>query len=162
METDLDRLLRTASRPVAARNIAGGDFSGYEKDSHRRTPPPGIPLGYVLEVTTCTCSHCGSKAATSRLFQIVRAGLSTARLGIGPSSIIFDRPISRFDRTEATPVCLACVEDLRPEPVPYPVPGAAIGLRKSNAEVERLTGRPAAVRLAPVKVAVADVLDDFA
>lgn len=132
-------------------------FDHYEKDSHSRPPPPGVPFGYVLEVTTCSCHNCGRQQVTSRLFQLVRAGLGSARLGVGASTPVFDRPIKRYNKFEATPVCLECVEDLVPTPVNYPVPGAVLNNYKPPAT-------PAPKSTAPSKTnptAAAKVVTDF-
>lgn len=132
-------------------------FDRYERDIHHRTPPPGIPYGYILEVCTCVCNTCGRKQQTSRLFAVQRAGYGSAVLGMGISSPVYDRPIKRVDKTEGTPVCLWCIEDLRPEPVEYPVPGAAVGRSARMAAADGATpSRPRAVPTAP-----ADVADDF-
>ena len=131
-------------------------FDHYEKPEHVRSPPPGIPFGYILEVTTCTCGGCGRKEQTTRVLQVARAGFGNASLGVGISTPIYDRPIKRVNRTTGTPVCLWCINDLRPEPVHYPVPGAAVGRSKAMANADATSAkRPVVLTKA------ADVADDF-
>lgn len=143
-------------RATADRAGTPSTFDRYEKLDHSRPPPPGVPFGYVLEVTTCLCNGCGSSTHTSRLFAVMRAGLGSATMGLGASSPIFDRPIKRVNKTMGTPVCLACIEDYRPHPVDYPRPGAAIGRTRQMAEAAGVPARK------PRTLTVDDLADDLA
>lgn len=147
---------QTLERAVAA-GATPSEFDHYEKLEHTRPPPPGVPFGYILEVTTCVCAGCGTKTHTARMFAVMRAGYGAATMGLGAASPIFDRPIKRVNKTIGTPVCLSCIEDYRPHPVHYPVPRAAIGRTRQMAEADggSTSRRPAA----PTRAA--DVVDDF-
>lgn len=129
-------------------------FDGYERDSHSRPPPVGIPLGYVLEVITTRCGHCARDTISSRLHSVDRAGLGTRTLTLGAASPVFDRAIRRVNKLVGTPVCLACIEDFRPEPVHYPVPGAVLSAARDG----RIGAAPATTAKRAV---VAPTLADF-
>jgi hypothetical protein len=138
-------------------------FQGYEKPEHSRTAPIGIPFGYVLEVTSHLCGACGKRDETSRLIAVERAGYGHMMLPLNASTPVFDRAIRRVNRASTTPVCLQCIEDTVPTPVPYPVPGRIVNTYRGdspNASRYDAGGRVITRRI-PAPVRPADVADDF-
>lgn len=129
-------------------------FERYEKPDHSRPPPVGIPYGYILEVTTTVCGGCGTCHESSRLLCVDRAGFGHKTMALGASSPVYDRAIKRVNRTQGTPACLSCVEDITPHAVQYPVPGAAVG--RSAAMATAANAKPPKAIVKP-----SDVEEDF-
>ena len=160
-QTDSDRLLaRVLHFSVPSRAAYAPEpqppFDRYEKEAHKRPPPPGLPFGYVLECTEVFCGNCGHIALSSRLIEVSRAGYGSKSLEMGASSPIHDRAIKRVNLRRGTPACLRCIQEIRPIPVQYPVPGKAVGLYKPTDPLNAGTSKSK-----PAPTAVADVLDDF-